>query len=595
MISLTGFLRKISIFIFSLFLFSFGNYALAQESSSIASNSDVIYTIKNGNLLISLTVKLESNSTYPSVLNHYNLYLPFSEVKSTVITSQGKTVPFAKYSRENFTEIVVSLGDLIIKESSPYTFNAFFEIENFLDTNGRKFVVPIDLAQNLNIKSLQLIYPKSRGKPLYSSLRYSNLDTIGDYFYLSYKDINQIKDDTNALTVIAGDNFTYDFNIEKTYENSDSNQGYIATINIPREHHNQSVIFSEISPMPTSVYIDSADNIFFQYNVNPNQTVNIKISGGIIVEENKTTYKNSNILTAGTGYWEITDPTLTADLPKNSSAEDIYNYLINRLKLAQNNDLNQRIGATEALKQNTDLSIEDIVDTYIAVYRSLGIPARMVFGYVSPNEYGQEGFFHYWLEIYTASTGWLVLDPTLDLLVESKTYYGEKFNDHVSIIVRDQDSISPSFTTTDSANYSIVLSQNGLAKIDYLVASSPNVKYEFWQKDIFANITIKNSGNRIVRSVSTEDERLQIVQNIDNIILPGQEKSITVLVKEKNNFSTFFEVTSGYDQTTTVNTSISVEKMQNSSFAILIKLLSISIFGLILFLIFRKIFSKHQA
>ncbi len=639
--NLTGFSRKIlrsickvtllTITIFTAITFANQKALTAQSAADpeITASSDIIYTIKEERLIISMDVTLSSDSSYPTIVNYYNIFLPFRNVDKALLSSGNQELQFSNFSREEFTEFVINLGGATIRDRSTYSFKALFEIPDFnnltSETTTSRFDLPVALAEDLDIRSVQIVYPNELGTPLHSSIPYSKLDSIGDYFYLHYHDIERYRDGTNALTLIAGEQFSYLFDIDKTFVNDDHSEKFVATVNIPRQHHNQRLTFYDITPNPTNVYTDSSGNLFFQYNVNPQESVRVTVSGEVILtktaENNPDSSTNSSVLTENTGYWKIDNAESLAELTdfidrngKTNIRNSINSYLFERIRMSESASnenkqfTNVRIGAEKALEQRNELSLEELVDTHIAVYRYFGIPSRMIFGQFVPHEYGSQGFFHYWLEVMDENGDWYIKDPALESMLREKSSSPYTFGNHIAILVRDQDSMYPTFTTTESANYGLVLANKPSAQVKNITASSEISSVKFWEKNAVINLKIKNNGNTIIRKISSNNDAIKLIKESEKFILPGQEISLSISVPVYlfNNDSYQIELgATGLDGETTISyTEVKISRVHSADLDMAIKLSSILIFTFLISILFNlekvlpavhKVFKRQNA
>lgn len=77
---------------------------------------------------------------------------------------------------------------------------------------------------------------------------------------------------------------------------------------------------------------------------------------------------------------------------------------------------------------------QDFAHVLLQLLRSVGIPSRYVSGYICPNKSGLrgEGATHAWVEYYLPGCGWVGIDPTNNILVNShhvKLATGRHFSD----------------------------------------------------------------------------------------------------------------------------------------------------------------------
>lgn len=134
----------------------------------------------------------------------------------------------------------------------------------------------------------------------------------------------------------------------------------------------------------TQVYLNSIQNVDWDYDKIPIQDVPYLISVSLTSEDSDLLYSCSNDL-----YFFMTN---NIDYTRNKISDLQYNYLP---------DIEQ------TYLDRTGLCY-DYASLYAAMLRSIGVPAKLVKGYASsdPNVY------HAWTEIFIDGR-WMILDPTL--------------------------------------------------------------------------------------------------------------------------------------------------------------------------------------
>lgn len=109
-------------------------------------------------------------------------------------------------------------------------------------------------------------------------------------------------------------------------------------------------------------------------------------------------------------------------------SKKIYEYVNSTLKYELEKDSPK--SALEAIRRGS-ASCEGFSLLYIALCRSVGIPARFVFGYrfkpeeISSNQTSLESLGHAWTEVNLPGLGWITVDPTYNYLLNGvkKTSY----------------------------------------------------------------------------------------------------------------------------------------------------------------------------
>lgn len=195
----------------------------------------------------------------------------------------------------------------------------------------------------------------------------------------------------------------------------------------------QSVFFSEISPSPTSTYIDEEGNLVAEFFISEG-TSEILVKGyASLVQDTSFDVKNSgglsqlsagniNKYTAAAEFWESTAPEIVSAAASLKTGEDIYSlvtgaykFVIDRIDYSdvKRFGINERQGALKTLQGGAAVCME-YSDLFIALMRAQGVPARAAFGFgYDPRAGDTLDTAHQWAEVYLpAQDTWLSVDTT---------------------------------------------------------------------------------------------------------------------------------------------------------------------------------------
>lgn len=144
-------------------------------------------------------------------------------------------------------------------------------------------------------------------------------------------------------------------------------------------------------------------------------------------------------------YIEVNDPIIIENHIVKKEADDqidkvraIYDYVIEQLTYSSYNT--DSVGAAKALISGRG-DCTEFTDTFVALCRASGLPARSIEGYFLSAKDLHLG--HNWPEVYLEDIGWVPFDPTLD--TDGKTSFYSLQNDYVYLSFRRNDPILKGF------------------------------------------------------------------------------------------------------------------------------------------------------
>lgn len=520
--NLIGFFLKI-VSVFSIFFIIFSSPV---NASSLSTSSSLQYLIKDdGKTEYSVTINIKNTSKLPSVVNYYNVFLPFEKSSDIKVVGNKKNLDFTKHEQKTGVEIVADLDRYVIGAKQEYVLKISGIFNPEIGKGWEYVKLPTKIA-DLNIKSALVKYSTSKPKPSWFS------DSRAKYSTDTNNRIVTIENPTDSeISFMFGDTQTYKFEINKTYINYDS-QEKIYDIILPKTQYNQLFIISQISPLPEFVKIDEDKNILLGIKVKEYGQEEVVVSGYIQMVENEEP-QLTNIFEDSTGYWMLSDQKEIARLNQylkgdtSNLPEKLNAYVISRLQMKElNKDSIENIlrgGVPLALKRTSRAIPEDYSDLLIALFRYFKIPSRMVFGYIPISSiYTSNGFYHSWVEYYdTDFKSWKSLDPALEDILDIN-FQRADFKDHIALITRETNAITPKFPYFNQEELSIYPS---LDELQYIFDVTEH------------NGIVKNEGNGIViiktRNTSgtlLPNQEIEIQESGDVLIsdLVGDEKRIEI-------------------------------------------------------------------
>jgi hypothetical protein len=384
----------------------------------------------------------------------------------------------------------------------------------------------------------------------------------------------------------------------------------------------QKIVLEEISHQPTQSIIDDSGNYILIFTLEPETQIDLKISGYIIMQEHEyyqnnlnTSYSNDDI------YWTVESKQIddveeylqengvTEDSERAVFAQYIYKYVVEKLKPSASATTlsgGVRKGAIDVLKSPSESSPEDYADVLRAILHQYEIPSIYTIGFVSDiSSYQDKGMFHYWIQAYIDDK-WRVLDPYLEDY-SKVSLWGREQLDHISILNRIHDSISPTLTYYSDNDIKFEY----IAESDVIYNPQSNISislepYSILNKYLYGQVSIENTGNTIFTDIKLTESQPNLNEYIDSvtnsansILLPHANRSINFHIpfnslEEEMIFSTV-NIKNGNKTVDSELVSTEYSISERTGYEVVIKLISILLFVImfsIIYIVINKLVYK---
>lgn len=536
---MTGYLKK-AIWIFSiLFLLSFFNISQTSAQESFSTSSIFNHNIKeNGKVETTLTFTISSPKR--TVLTYYTITIPQEDIEPEIFsTTRNRRLESTVYNRTGSTDILIDLENTVIPEGGSTKLSISF-LQEYSDDN---IITLVSKVADSPTTEVGITYPKDWGETNWVSDQIDKIKTSNTSYVLRIPE-----PDSSFIKLIFGEHITYDFEISKSFNNMSEESNQYEVI-IPNDNEFQKIVINDINIKPTQALLDNSNNYVLIFTLEPETQADIKISGNIIMGEHKfyagdvvTKYDSRDI------YWSLENrqiERIDGYLAKNGIEDEtdkevlteyIYKYIVDNLtpsSSATSISGGVRRGASEVLNTTEKATPEDYADVLRAILTYYDIPSIYTVGYVSEiSSYQDTGMFHYWVQAYNGQR-WVVLDPYLEDY-SNVSLFGREQLDHISILHRKHDSISPILTYYSDNDIRFEYSSD--KEIQYSPESNISISlepYSILNKYLYGNITVDNTGNTIFTGVEFENSQPELNQYIDSvtntantILLPNMYKTI---------------------------------------------------------------------
>jgi hypothetical protein len=462
-------LKKLFIFIAIIFITNTEVFAINEQflldlnfNYSVGKDNEVLVDKKIG--IINLENEL-SVTSFTQNLEEYNYYDLVAK------DSQG-AVEFKEIDEENTKRIVIPLRGVKIGKNQVNNLEINYKSKDLIKKIGSIYFFNLPRIPKNNVKNLNIsiTVPKDFGQLIFISPTNYEKEERGENIIYTFKNNSSLD---QAISASFGEYQIINFNIKYELGN-DSNWFVNKEIAlIPDILKYQEIAFKELNPKPTNIRIDEDGNYLAKYRINPKSKLEINFKGSVRIYGNQ-------IDTSGGGFFSeipdnITETYTRSQIYWESSSEEIRD-IGNTLKdekisvvqnakkiydfLTENYNYNfeigkdsqvERHGALKALKRETLMGCMEFTDSFIAIARSMGIPAREINGYAFSDdptkkpiniEISSSDKLHSWAEFYDPNLGWIQVDPTWGATSEID-YFSKLDLNHITFVRKGIDSEYP--------------------------------------------------------------------------------------------------------------------------------------------------------
>lgn len=528
--------------------------ATALERSDVTSTFSSTYKVDENNTASTrVSIVFRNVGSNPTILTSYDLNLGNVNPQDVNVKHGDQNLSFELVESGGFV-VRILIGDVLLRPDNDYGVEVEYKLPGFFtEVAGiNSVVLPVfRVDEKSGSDYIEVIIPDSYGPVSYSSVA-GDKSIEEDEMKVIFSDVGS----ADHLFLSVGSDSYYTLNIEKELIN-DSDTFVSKELMLPPDLSSQVIVLSSVSPYPDRVYKNDEGNFIFNYNVPPGETVWARIRGSII--ERVPTISNyyltpperSVSLNTDVEWWKIRDDEILKDLDKfdsNLDDEDkamlAYGYVIDNLNLSADfrslHGPENRKGAETALKTYKYASAEDFADSFVGLARELGIPSRVVVGYIFPySETGNSvGMFHVWPQYWLSSRGWISVDPAYEKYTGYENFGAVGLNRVVLFVVE-----------SDISENIVAETTNQMFPTNEKVYADSLMQVEVDVDDTFASgvknegmFVIRNAGNTVLSDLRwiTKDSDLDVKIDEDEgvYILPGEEREIKFEAKTDEWYAT---------------------------------------------------------
>lgn len=393
--------------------------------SKFITKSTITYDVAtDGTTTITYDVTLQ-NKTSSFYATSYSVSLDGISPQNPAAYEQNLTLPVKTTQKDNSTTLEVNFPDEVVGIDAVRQFSLVFKDRSLVHKTGE--IWEITTPKLADINSLDYLSTVVKVPTVFGNLAYISPNPTaktqeGDKTSYIF---NQNANSTGTITAAFGNFQVFTFNLTYHLENP-LGQNATTQIALPPDTNYQKMNYTSITPKPVNVEVDANGNWLADYNLKPNEKIDVHAQGAVQIfaaplTNPKTNYEYVTQNLQKGEYWQTDDPQIQALAKQLKTPQAIYNYVTHYLSYNYTKaapDI-KRMGAVAALAQPKNAICTEFTDLFVAIARAAGIPAREVEGFAyTDNPQIQPlslvaDVLHAWPQYWDdTKQSWIPVDPT---------------------------------------------------------------------------------------------------------------------------------------------------------------------------------------
>lgn len=430
---------------------------IAPESTHAALEFDTSYTssyvvLDDGNTLVTHDISIKNNLANIYTTN-YTLSIGSRSLEDVSASDDTGTISFETSETDNSTVIDLVITDPAIGKDKVKKITISYMNRDIALKNGRIWEINVPRLSNANeissyIRTIEV--PSSFQSPSISIPSPNSTEVTGSSIIYTFSG-----NKNSSITLFFGDSQYY--KLELMYHITNPSLKTADTeIALPPDTEYQRVILDNINPPPKNIRVDDDYNWLAIYSLEPGATLDIKATLYLNVTATPSrtipyTF-DTDVLTQENTYWETTANTIKDLTTHLNTPKEIYDYVVDNYVYSYERvyDNPVRLGAAKAIANPSIAICTEFTDTFIALARASGIPAREVNGYAYTNNPAlrplslEKDILHAWPEYFDKEQGrWIQVDPTWANTTGGVDYFSKLDFNHITFVRHGVESTYP--------------------------------------------------------------------------------------------------------------------------------------------------------
>src|SRR5258706_7179302 len=340
----------------------------------------VHYSVQESGLThVTFTITFK-NLTEKYYASAYAMTLGFQDIENLKASDPDGTITPTVTSAVGGKKLSFPFNSRIVGVGNKLTFNISFDTRDVANKIGQIWEINIPgLASGDEFSDFTVLLsvPSSFGEA-----SFMKPDT-------GSKDLTFTKDQLGKSGISLSFGNVQSYNYMLTYHLENKNIFPVRTeIALPPTTNYQKIFIDQLSPRPQSVTADKDGNWIAQYILTPSEKINVLETGKILLSltpkgKVELSTDDRNLYTQSQPFWETNDESVKKIANTLKTPEDIYNYVVNKLKydFSRVSSSQIRLGAKNVLSHPTSAVCLEFTDLFVTLARAAGIPAREVDGF----------------------------------------------------------------------------------------------------------------------------------------------------------------------------------------------------------------------
>ncbi len=444
-----------AILITILFLFFAKNDAYSSENFFETSFSVFYKADEEGFLEASYEIETK-NLTTEKYAQSYFLKLTGIKPENLKAFESNKELSVETRNESDGFGIKVYFDQNAVGKGNGHKFKISFIERSVIRKTGSvwEIVLPrISTETTINDIKTEIVVPKSFGELAYVSPDPHEQIQGNEsyYFYFSGENLT-----SESINLAFGDFQVFSFSITYHLDNPLNSVSDIE-LAIPPDTSFQKVIYESIDPVPLDIHSDEDGNWIAKYTLASRQRLDVKATGYIqlfstprkLREESEDYLKKTTMPDL---YWESDDEKIKLLADKLQNAYEIYKFVSREFEYNYDRvrPESKRKGALKAISEAPDSICTEFTDTFIAIARAAGIPAREINGYAYTENTQLQPLslvadvLHSWPEYWDKNKQiWVPIDPTWEKTTNGVDYFNKFDLRHITFVIHGLDSEKP--------------------------------------------------------------------------------------------------------------------------------------------------------
>lgn len=382
----------------------------------------------------------------------YSMVIDGLSPYGVVARQDGRNLKTEVTTVDKKVTIKVLFDDEVVGKGKRRVFDLAYKDKSLAVKTGEiwEILIPKVDSSVFDSYTVTMVIPNLLGEEAYISPEPNSREVIDGRTHFVFNKEAVVK---SGVSAAFGKFQVFSFDITYHLENPLAKDSEIE-IAIPADTSFQKVNYQELSPSPKSVRVDSDGNWIALFKLKPRQRIDVKTKGYVqLFSEGRSlpTVQDLSKYLVPTEVWQSSDPEIVKLAQELKTPRAIYDYVVSTLEYdydrVQPNV--SRLGAKEALANPQSAICMEFTDTFVALARAAGIPAREVNGYAyTENPQIQPlslvaDVLHAWPEYWDYEKSmWIPVDPTWGQ-TSGVDFFSKLDLRHFSFVVHGVDSFKP--------------------------------------------------------------------------------------------------------------------------------------------------------